>query len=58
MQVAAQVGEVDQLRQGAGEGRLDLAAILAQLGLDEREAEEGVGLGFRGECPELRSLAR
>jgi hypothetical protein len=28
--------------QAAGQGRLDLALVLAQLGLDERQVEEGV----------------
>ena len=36
VQVAAQVAELDEARQAAGQGRLDLAAVLAQLGLDER----------------------
>ena len=31
VQVAAQVGEVDQVGQPAGQRRLDLAAVLAQL---------------------------
>ena len=38
VEVAAQVGLRDERRQPAGERRLDLAAVLAQLGLDERQA--------------------
>ena len=40
-----------------GERRLDLAAVLAQLGLDERQAEERVGLGLGRERPQLGGVA-
>ena len=53
VQVAAQVAQLDQAREPAGERGLDLALVLAQLGLDERQAEEGVGLGLGGERAEL-----
>ena len=39
--------------QRAGQGGLDLALVLAQLGLDERQAEERVGLGLGGERAQL-----
>ena len=57
MQVAAQVGQGDQRRQRAGQRRLELAGVLAQLGLDERQAEERVGLGLGGEGPQLGGVA-
>ena len=57
VQVAAQVGDVDEGRQRARERRLDLAAVLAQLRLDERQAEEGVRLGLGRERPELGGVA-
>ena len=41
----------------AGERRLDLAPVLAQLGLDERQAEERVRLRLGGERPELGGVA-
>ena len=46
VQVAAQVGELDQLRELALGGRGDLAVALAQLGLDVGEAEALVDLGL------------
>ncbi len=39
--------------QAARGGRLDLAPILAQLGLDERQVEERVRLGLGGEGAQL-----
>ena len=56
VQVAAQVVERDEARQRAGEGRLDLAAVLAQLRLDERQAEERVRLLLGGERPQLGAV--
>ena len=53
VQVAAQVVERDEVRERAGERRLDLALVLAQLGLDERQAEERIRLLLRGEGPQL-----
>ena len=53
VEVAGQVVERDEVRERAVEGRLDLALILAQLGLDERQAEECVRLLLRGERPQL-----
>ena len=44
---------VTSVGQPARERRLDLAAVLAQLGLDERQAQERVRLGLGGERPEL-----
>ena len=44
VQVAAQVADLDQLRQLAGRRRGDLAAALAQLGLDVVEPEPRVDL--------------
>ena len=55
VQVAADVAELDQLRQLAVGGRGDLAVALAQLGLDVGEAEALVDLGL-GRVP--RDLAR
>ena len=40
----------------AGERRLDLAAVLAQLRLDERQPEELVRLGLGGEDPQLAAV--
>ena len=57
VQVAAQVGLGDERRQPAGQRRLDLAGVLAQLGLDERQAEEGVGVGLGGEGAQLGVVA-
>ena len=57
VEVAAQVGQVDEGRQPAGQRRLDLAGVLAQLGLDERQAEERVRLGLGGERPQLGGVA-
>ena len=57
MQVAAQVGQVDELRQPAGQRGLDLAAVLAQLRVDERQAEERVRLGLGGEGAQLGGVA-
>ena len=45
--------ERDEVRQPAGQRGLDLALVLAQLGLDERQAEEGVRLGLGRERPQL-----
>ena len=42
VQVAAQIGVLDQARQRAGLGRLDLAAVLAQLGRHEGQPERRV----------------
>ena len=53
VQVAAQVAQGDEGREPSGEGRLDLAAVLAQLGLDEGQAEEGVRLCLRAERAQL-----
>ena len=53
VQVAAEIAELEQAREGAGERRLDLAGVLAQLRLDEREAEEVVGLRLGGEGAQL-----
>ena len=44
--VALQIRPRDEPGQRAGQGRLDLAAILAQLGLDEGQAQEVVDLGL------------
>ena len=49
--------EVDERRQPAGQRRLDLAGVLAQLGLDERQAEEGVRLRLGRERPQLGVVA-
>ena len=51
VQVAAQVAQLDELRQLAVPRRLELAAVLAQLRRDEVVAEEAVQLllGARGE---------
>ena len=57
VQVAAQVGQVDELRQAAGQGSLDLAAVLAQLRDDERQAEERVRLVLGGERAQLGGIA-
>ena len=57
MAVAPQVGERDEVRQAAGQGGFDLAPVLAQLGLDERQVEEGVGLGLGPERPQLGAVA-
>ena len=43
--------------QPAGQRRLDLAGVLAQLGLDERQAEERVRLGLGRERPQLGRVA-
>ena len=51
MQVAAKIGELDEPRQAACDRCLDLAAVLAQLGLDVREVEERVDLGLGRERP-------
>ena len=58
VEVAAQVGERDQRRQPARARGLDLAAVLAQLGLDERQVEEAVRRGLVGERPQLGGVAR
>ena len=51
VQVALDVGKRDQLRQEALEGGLDLAVVLAQLGLDVRQSDLCVGflLGAAGD---------
>ena len=58
VEVALEVGLGDEIRQAAGEGRLDLAAILAQLRLDERQPEKVICLRLRGEDAELTALVR
>ena len=57
MEVAAQVADADQGRQATGQRRLDLAGVLAQLGLDERQAEERVRLGLARERAQLGGVA-
>ena len=57
MEVTPEVARGHEAREATGEGGLDLAPVLAQLGLDEREVEERVDLGLRGERPELGGLA-
>src|SRR4051794_39271676 len=54
VQVPAQVRLGDERRQAAGEGSLDLPGVLAQLGLDERQAEECVRVGLGREGAQLR----
>lgn len=44
VQVAAQVGALDQRRQRPFGGGFDLAAVLAQLGQDPGQPERGVDL--------------
>src|SRR5664280_3335589 len=56
MAVAAKVRIRDEIRQAAVAGRLDLAAILAQLGWNLGEPEERVDLGLGGEGAELGGL--
>ena len=51
--VAAQVGQLHEARQRPGPGRLDLAAILAQLGRHLGEAQERVDLRLGRERPQL-----
>ena len=51
--VPAQVGQRDERRQSADDGRLDLASVLSQLWLDERQVEEAVSLGLRRERSQL-----
>ena len=55
-QVAAVV-ELDRCGSWPGERRLDLAFVLAQLGLDVREVEEGVGLLLGRERAQLGRVA-
>ena len=57
VQVPAQVAELDEVRQPARQCRLDLALVLAQLGLDVREVEEGVGLLLGRERAQLGRVA-
>ena len=58
VEVAAQVGQVDERREPAGDRGLDLAMILAQLGLDVGQPEEGVRVRFGRERPELGGRTR
>ena len=44
VEVAAQIGEIDEPRERAGRGGVELAAHLAQLGRNPVEAERGVDL--------------
>ena len=53
VQIAAQVGERQQAWQCAALGGLDLAAVLAQLGRNVREAERPVDLFLRCARDEL-----
>ena len=55
--VAAGILEPDEVGEPGRQGGLDLTMVLAQLGLDEREPEEGVGIVFRGERPQLGVVA-
>ena len=48
MQVGLQIGQLDQARQRAGGGGLELARILTQLGRNPRQADGGVDLFFGG----------
>ena len=48
VQVAAHVAQLDELRQLAAPRRLELAAVLAQLGRDRLVAEELVDLVLLG----------
>ena len=57
VQVAPQVGQGDEVRQRAREGGLELARLLAQLRLDVRQADEGVGLGLGREGPQFGRVA-
>ena len=57
VQVAAQVAELDEARQRARPAPPRSRHVLAQLGLDERQAEEGVRLRLGGEGPELGGVA-
>ena len=54
--VAAQVSRATSVGQLARERGLDLAAVLAQRGLDEGQAEELVDLRLGGEGPHLGAL--
>ena len=56
--VAPEVGLGDEDGERPGQSRLDLALVLPQLGLDEGQVEEAVGLRLGGERPELRVVAR
>ena len=58
MAVAAQVGPGDEHGQSSGQPGLDLAAVLAHLRLDERQAEEAVGLGLGRRTFEARPPRR
>ena len=57
MEVAPQVLEPDERRKPARERRLDLTAVLAELGLDAGEIEEGVRLSLRREGLQLALAA-
>ena len=57
VEVAREVLEPDEVGEPGRQGGLDLTMVLAQLGLDEREPEEGVGIVFRGERPQLGVVA-
>ena len=56
VQVAAHVAELDEPRELAPRGGLDLARVLAQLGRDPRQADRGVDLllGRPGHAPGAR----
>ncbi len=56
VQVALQVGELDQSRQRALAGRLELAPVLAQLGRDPGVAEVLVDLLLVGSLERLVAL--
>jgi hypothetical protein len=47
-EVPLQVGPSDQVGQRPGGGRLELAAVLAQLGLDVLEAQQRIHLMLAG----------
>ena len=57
VEVAAEVRSRDQGRQAALVAGLDLAPVLAQLGLDVRQPEEAVRAGLVLERPELGGVA-
>ena len=56
--IAAQIGARHEHRQRPGQCRLDLAAVLAQLGLDERQAQKSVRLFLCRKGAKLGRLAR
>ena len=57
VQIAPEVAPLDEAREPARERRLDLTAVLAELGLDAGEIEEGVRLSLRREGPQLALAA-